>query len=77
MNELVEELVGILEDTAIPKNIRQKIESAIAALQEEGVEKSIRANKALQELDDLAENPNIPSYIRPQLWNVVSQLETV
>lgn len=77
MNELVEELTGILEDTAIPKNIRQKIESAIAALQEEGVEESIRANKALQELDDLAENPNIPSYIRPQLWNVVSQLETV
>lgn len=77
MDELIQELVTILEDTAIPKNVRQKIESAIAMLQEKEVEKSIRANKALQELDDLSNNPNIPSYIRPQLWNVVSQLETI
>jgi len=77
MDELIQELLTILEDTAIPKNVRQKIESAIAMLQEKGIEESIRANKALQELDDLSNNPNIPSYIRPQLWNVVSQLETI
>ncbi len=75
MKELIEELVMILEDESIPKNVKTKIESAIAALQQDTVEESIRANKALQELDDLSDDPNIPSYIRPQLWNIVSQLE--
>ena len=76
MEELIEELIMILEDESIPKNVKTKIESAISALREESIEESIRANKALQELDDLSDDPNIPSYIRPQLWNIVSQLET-
>lgn len=76
MEELIEELLAIIEDDTIPKNIKIKIESAIAALQEEKIEQSLRANKALQELDDLSDDPNIPSYIRPQLWNIVSQLES-
>ena len=77
MEELIEELLLIIEDETIPKNVKIKIESAIAALQEEALEESLRANKALQELDDLSENPNIPPYLRPQLWNIVSQLETM
>ena len=76
MEELIEELIMILEDDGIPKNVKIKIENAIAALQLDSVEESIRTNKALQELDDLSDDPNIPSYIRPQLWNIVSQLET-
>ena len=75
MEELIEELLAIIEDDSIPKNVKLKIESAISALQEETVEESIRANKALQHPDDLSDDPNIPSYIRPQLWNIVSQLE--
>ncbi len=76
MKELIEELLMILEDDSIPKNVKIKIESAISTLQLDSVEQSIRANKALQELEDLSDDPNIPSYIRPQLWNIVSQLET-
>ena len=77
METLIEELTMILEDNAIPKNIRLKVTTAIATLQDEGKECSIRANKALQELDDISDDPNIPSYIRPQIWNIVSQLEAI
>ena len=63
MEELIEELLAIIEDDTIPRNVKLKIESAIAALQEKTLEKSIRANKALQQLDDLSDDPNIPSYI--------------
>ena len=77
MEDLIDELVEILEDNTIPKNVRLKLESAMQALREEGKEDCFKANKALQELDDISEDPNIPSYIRPQIWNVVSQLETL
>ncbi|MBI5797708.1 UPF0147 family protein [Candidatus Woesearchaeota archaeon] len=76
MKELIEELTMILEDDGIPKNVRIKLDTAIAVLQDNAIEISIRANKALQELDELSNDPNIPSYIRPQLWNIVSQLES-
>jgi uncharacterized protein len=77
MQELIEELTFIMDDDTVPRNIKDRVEVAISALKEDGVEDNLRANKALQALDDLSESPNIPSYIRPQIWNIVSQLETL
>ena len=77
MEDLIEELTFIIEEDCIPKNVKAKVESAISALKNEEVECSMRVNKALQELDDLSEDTNIPSYLRPQIWNIVSQLETL
>lgn len=77
MKELIEELNLLLEDDSVPKNVRVKLISAKSALQQKDMENCLRANKALQELDDLSDDPNIPSYVRPQIWNIVSQLETL
>jgi uncharacterized protein len=77
MKELIEELIFIAEDDSVPRNVKECVGVAILALKEENMDKSLRANKALQALDDLSENPNIPSYIRPQIWNIVSQLESL
>ncbi|MEA3378780.1 MAG: UPF0147 family protein [Nanoarchaeota archaeon] len=74
MLNLIEALTLIEEDMSVPKNIRFKIKNALLALQEEDKELRVKANKALQELDDIADNPNVPPYIRPQIWNIVSLL---
>ncbi len=75
MENLIEELSAILNDESMPKNVRNSIEAAIKVLQDNSVEESLRANKAMQELDDVSDAPNMPSYIRSQLWGIVSQLE--
>ena len=77
MKDLIEELTFILEEDCIPKNVKAKVESTITALKDEDVEHNMRVNKALQELDALSEDTNIPSYLRPQIWNILSQLETL
>tara|TARA_Y100000310_G_C20692743_1_gene823412 strand:- start:1151 stop:1384 length:234 start_codon:yes stop_codon:yes gene_type:complete len=77
MNELIAELLEINSDNGIPKNVRLKISDAILALQQEDKEDSIKANKALQKLDEISDDPNMPSYTRTQIWNVVSQLESI
>lgn len=77
MKNLIEELNVIIEDEGIPKNTRIRIESAICILQDNSTEESIRANKAIQELDDISDEPNTPSYIRSQLWGIISKLETL
>ena len=81
MTESLKEAIKILkqieEDITISKNIRTKIKLAFIALEEETIDLPIRINKSLQELEELSEDPNIPSYTRTQIWNVASLLETI
>ena len=81
MNELIKNIIGNLEevekDDSVPKNIREKVKNSIEALREENLEMAVKINKALQELDDLSEDPNIPNYTKTQIWNAVSLLEGI
>lgn len=74
--DLIECLTQIEEDVSLPRNIKEKIHKAIDALRGDK-EFKIRANKALQELDDVSDSSNLPPYVRPQIWNVVSMLESI
>ena len=74
--DVIENLNQIEIDDSVPKNVKNKIRMAINALQEEK-ELKIRANKALQHLDEVSNDPNVPSYVRPQVWNIVSLLESL
>ena len=71
---VITSLNEIQEDATVPRNVRTKIESIIKALKEE-VELSIKINKALNELDELASDVNLQSYTRTQIWNIMSVLE--
>lgn len=75
--DLIKVLGQIAEDDGIPKNVRLKINRAISALKEEEGDAKIKANRALQELDDVSDDPNVPSYVRPQIWNIASSLEHI
>ena len=71
---VIEALEELKVDTSVPKNVKTKIESTIYALQEE-IAVSLRASKALHELEDIAEDNNMQPHIRTQIFNVVSLLE--
>ena len=62
------------DDVTVSKNIRLRVQETVTIL-ESSEESSIKINKALNELEDLADDSNMQSYIRTQLWNVVSSLE--
>ena len=38
---------------------------------------SVRAANAISMLDDVTQDPNMPSYVRTQLWQAVSKLESI
>ena len=69
-------LQQILEDTTVPKNIRESVSEAKEDL-EEDVEFSVKLNKSIHVLDEISEDPNMPVYTRTQIWNVVSLLESI
>ncbi|MFH1398923.1 MAG: UPF0147 family protein [Candidatus Woesearchaeota archaeon] len=76
LQQVIEAMKELIEDLTVPRNVRTKIEAAAAALQS-NQELSIRIDKAMQQLDEMANDPNTQPYTRAQIWNIVSMLESV
>ena len=74
VQEVIEFLSNLQEDSGVPKNIKSKIQEIITSLQDRK-DLSIKTNKALTELEEIAEDVNMQSYTRTQIWNVISLLE--
>ena len=70
-------LVTIGEDNTTPRNIRRAAKEALNSLQASGQSHAIRAAQAINILDDISQDPNMPPYTRTRIWNVVSVLEVV
>ena len=73
---VVNSLNEIKEDATVPRNVRTKIEYIVNTLKEDA-ELSIKVNKALSELDKIANDVNLQAYTRTQIWNVMSMLEKI
>jgi uncharacterized protein (UPF0147 family) len=76
LTEAIDALHNLESDESIPKNVRAKIQQIIKTL-ESNTEVSIKVNKTLHELDEIAEDINLQTFIRTQIWNVSSILEKV
>jgi uncharacterized protein (UPF0147 family) len=64
------------QDSSTPRNVKEKIVSTIKVLND-GAETSIKVSKALHELEGIADDKNVQSYTRTQIFNIVSLLEVV
>ena len=71
---IVLSLNEIQEDGTVPRNVRTQIQSILANLKTE-TELSIKINKALNDLGEIANDVNLQSYTRTQIYNVISILE--
>ena len=71
IDAILTELKG---DVTVPKNVRLKIEKIMRVLNEEA-DMDIKVSKALNELEEIADDVNLQSYTRTQIWNVISALE--
>jgi len=79
--ERIEEAMNVLgmvsEDTTTPRNIRRSAKQSIAALQISENTPAVRAANAISILDEILQDPNMPPYTRVKLWNVMSLLEAI
>ena len=71
---IVTMLSELKDDTTVPKNVRFKIEYIINVLNDK-TKKEINVSKALNELEEIADDVNLQSYTRTQIWNAISDLE--
>ena len=75
-DSIIDAMKEIQNDPAVPKNVKKKLDDAIAILNEDA-DLSIKKDKALHLLDDMSEDTTMQAYIRTQIWNIVSALETL
>ncbi len=77
IQQVMDILSVIEEDNSVPRNVRVKIKSAMCMLEgSNGDALDVAFDKILQELDNLSEDPNLPTYTRTQIWSLVSSLES-
>jgi len=62
-------------DRGVPKNIRSLVQEARGNINNPKLERAVKINAAISILDEVSNDPNIPTYTRTQIWNIVSLLE--
>jgi len=67
--EIVEE---ILDDRAVPRNIRTKVEEAMKKIK---VNTVTSLSEAVYLLDDISKDVNMPEHTRTDIWHVISLVE--
>jgi len=67
----INELKG---DPTITRHIRERLECIIAFLEQDP---QLGKDKAMLEIEELFSANSIEPHLRSQMWNVVSQLETI
>ena len=76
-NQAMSILNRVSEDNTTPRNIRRTAKQASDLLLNEGTSLAARAANAIDILDQISQDPNMPMYTRTRIWNVISVLEGI
>ena len=81
MHEEFKDIIGLIrevaEDDDVPKNVKKRLEEISIMLEDDKTSVSILIDRALQSLDELANETNLQSFVRTQIWNIISSLESI
>jgi uncharacterized protein (UPF0147 family) len=73
MNDIKEALEELNEEFSVPKNVKEKLNHICKCINDAD---SLELNKILDNLDEISNDINLQPYIRSQLWNITTMLES-
>ena len=77
MKGAIDTLEQITSSNSTPKTVKKSLTDLIIELKKQEYSLSVRAANTISLLDDVTQDPNMPSYVRTQLWQAVSKLESI
>jgi uncharacterized protein len=77
LNAAIITLEDITTNPSTPKNIKKNLLDLVIELKKQEYSVSVRASNAISVLDEITQDPNMPSYVRVTLWQAVSTLERI
>jgi len=76
--DVIETINEIMEDPTLPKNIKTNLECIINVLKNaKAKDLKLKADKCINDLDEISSDVNLQPFVRTQLWSVVSMLEAL
>ena len=81
IQQKMEQALGILkviaDDNTTPRNIRRIAKESSDILGNESLTPAVRASNAIDMLEEISQDPNMPPYTRVRIWNAISALEGI
>lgn len=74
---IVQILETVANDMTMPRNVRRTVKEVSQELFNEKYSPAVRAANAIEKIEEIISDSNIPSFARTQLWLAISLLETV
>jgi hypothetical protein len=66
----------IMEDTAVPRNIRKAIEEAMQRISCDN-NLDVNISTAIYLMQDISNDINMPAHTRTEIWQIISELEAI
>ena len=77
MEAIVEQMESVIEDSSVPRNIRGVVSRARDKIQNTQEMLDIRVTSSIYILEDISNDVNMPSHTRTEIWQIISDLESV
>ena len=77
IERILSSLSQLSEDSSVPRNVRRGAQSAREELTKASAALDVRIASAVYVLDDLANDPNLPTHGRTAIWSIMSNLESL
>jgi len=77
LKDVAELMEPIIEDTTVPRNIREKINKAKDKIITEEGERAVNIANAIYMIDEVSNDINMPFHVRTELWSILSELEAI
>jgi uncharacterized protein len=74
---ILESLNELVDDGSVPRNVRRGAQTARDQLNKPKTPLDVRVASAVYTLDDLANDPNLPTHGRTAIWSIISSLESL
>ena len=77
LQRIVASIAELADDASVPRNVRRGAQNAIEELAKRQVALDVRVAGAVYVLDDLANDPNLPTHGQTAIWTIISNLESL
>lgn len=75
VNDIVAEIEFLIEDTAIPKNLKTLLVSIEERLETKC--NAVEISSIMYELEEMTNSNNVPQFCRSAIWSLLSKLENL
>ncbi len=77
LNEVLQAMEDILNDTSVPRNIRKAVADARDLVTKKEGDPVVNISQAIYLLDEASNDINLPMHARTILWHIIGALESI